>query len=119
MNIEKNRRVIAKEGGIEVILDCLRNALSNPSVLIAASWSLRNIAVDGIILFSFFFFFNKFFNKFEKKKKTSKKKLFLKKRNRFTYKMFGKSSKKFGTSITSMFSLTKYFNSRFFFFFSS
>jgi len=79
MNIEKNRRVIAKEGGIEVILDCLRNALSNPSVLIAASWSLRNIAVDGIILFSFFFFLNKFSNSLEKKKKTSIKKLLLKK----------------------------------------
>ena len=46
---DKNRRIIAKEGGIDIILDCLRNGGTVPSLLLVACWAIRNVAVHGTV----------------------------------------------------------------------
>ena len=44
---DKNRKLVAKEGGVDIILDCLRNGGGSPTLLLAASWAIRNVSAYG------------------------------------------------------------------------
>jgi hypothetical protein len=44
---DKNRKLIAKEGGVDLVLDCLRNGGGSPDLLLAASWAISNISAFG------------------------------------------------------------------------
>jgi len=50
--VEKNRKSIAKDGGLDVILECLKVGLASAHLLAAACWCIRNLSVEGLFLSS-------------------------------------------------------------------
>ena len=44
---DKNRKQVAKEGGIDLILDSLRNGAGTPNLLMAAAWAISNLTAFG------------------------------------------------------------------------
>jgi len=46
--LDKNRKSIAKEGGLDIIIECLKVGQSSPHLLSAACWCIRNISVEGL-----------------------------------------------------------------------